>query len=230
MTGSLKKWTVLAMLTALMLIAGGCSLQQKLDVVGKGAITSFNLLLAAAEGKVLSDEINGGWSFPAPDGSIRFFWSKDYSRSPRHDLMMELDAQPFLDAGLDLGKLPESIVYFEGKLLTGTELGKDELIYNGEVSPLAAFEQIVSKYRDSIAYHAPLDHFNVNLGNGNLFEWANDMETNKKDIVFVLNAEPFIAAGVDPGAVAGWTFAKVTVHADGKPTETDQFLKSFDLK
>ena len=230
MKGTLKKWTILAMLTAFVLIAGGCSIQQELDVVGKGAIASFNSILTTVEGQVMPDEINGGWSLPAPDGSIRFFWSKDYSRSPKHDLMMELDAQPFLDAGLDTGKLPESIAFFEGKLLIGTKLGKDELKYSGEVSPLAAFEQIVSKYRESIAYHAPLDHFNVNLGNGNLFEWAKDMESNVKDIVFVLNAEPFIAAGVDPGAVTGWTFAKVTVHADGKPTETDKFLKSFDLK
>jgi hypothetical protein len=71
----------------------------------------------------------------------------------------------------------------------------------------------------------------VNLGGGNLFEWAKDMGTNDKDIVFVLNPEPFIAAGVDPGKIRGWDFAKVTVDdANGKPVQVDKILKPFDLQ
>jgi len=37
---------------------------------------------------------------------------------------------------------------------------------------------------------------------------------NDKDIVFVLNPEPLIAAGVDPKAVDGWVFARVPVEID----------------
>jgi hypothetical protein len=70
----------------------------------------------------------------------------------------------------------------------------------------------------------------VNLGNGNLFEWAKDMSVNDKDIVFVLNPEPFIAAGVDPSRIEGWVFAKVTVDdPNGRPVQVDKFLKPFNL-
>jgi copper chaperone CopZ len=82
-----------------------------------------------------------------------------------------------------------------------------------------------------IGYHGALDHYGVSLGDGNLFEWAKDMSANDKDIVFVLNPAPFIAAGVDPNKVDGWAFAKVTVDDENdKPIEVDKLLKPFNLK
>jgi hypothetical protein len=230
MKNSMKRWILLGLLAVIIVIAVIFLLPKNLDVVGKESVTSFKAVLAAVEDKVAPDDLNGGWSLTAPDGSIRFIWSKDYSKSPVYDVMLEMDAQPFLDAGLDTSKLPESISFYDGKLMVGTKLGKDELKYSGEATPLTAYEQIVSKYRDSIGYHAALDHYNVNVGNGNLFEWAKDMGKNDKDIVFVLNPEPFIAAGVDPNAVAGWVYAKVPVDVAGKKTEVDKLLKPFDLK
>jgi hypothetical protein len=85
--------------------------------------------------------------------------------------------------------------------------------------------------RGSIGYHGALDHYGVNLGNGNLFEWAKDLDKNDKDMVFVLNPEPFIRAGVNPNQVAGWVFAKVPVDDEnGRPVEVDKLLKPFDLR
>lgn len=85
--------------------------------------------------------------------------------------------------------------------------------------------------REQIKYHADLDHYGVDVGNGNMFEWAKDMETNDKDIVYVLSPQVFIDAGVDPENVDGWLFAKVNVmDKDGKSVEVDKFLKPFDLK
>jgi hypothetical protein len=75
------------------------------------------------------------------------------------------------------------------------------------------------------------------LGDGNMFEWANDLTHTQTtggdqqlDIVFVLNPEPLIAAGVDPDAVDGWAYASVEMMADGKKVEVLKFLKPFDLK
>jgi hypothetical protein len=202
----------------------------KLDVVGTDSAVSFDKVLQQIPQSVAPDEMNGGWSLTAPDSSARFIWSKNYAESPLHDVMLEFDAAPFLAAGLDPDKLPENFAYYEGKLMVGTKLGQEQLRYQGEVTPLASYEQIVTLKRNAIGYHGALDHYGVNLGGGNLFEWAKDMATNDKDIVFVLNPEPFIAAGVDPARIEGWVFAKVTVDdANGKPVEVDKILKPFNL-
>jgi hypothetical protein len=202
----------------------------KLDVVGTGSIASFDQVLRQTPEAVRPDEMNGGWSLAAPDGTARFIWSKNYAEGPLHDVMLEFDAAPFIAAGLDPEKLPENFACYESKIMVGTKLGQEQLRYQGEATPLTSYEQIVKLKRSSIGYHGAMDHYGVNLGDGNLFEWAKDMGANDKDMVFVLNPEPFIAAGVEPSKIEGWAFAKVTVDdANGKPVEVDKLLKPFNL-
>jgi hypothetical protein len=224
----MKKKIILAGVATLLLVAlSGC---QQTDVVGKQSITSFDAVLQAIPDQIAADEMNGGWTLTAPDGSARFFWSKDYSSGSPHDVMIETDVKPFVDAGLDVTKLPAGMVVGD-KIMVGTMLGDEKLTYQGEVTPLASFEQIVKLKRDHIKYHAALDHYGVDLGDGNAFEWAKDMSTNDKDIVFALNPQMFIDAGVDPTKVSGWVFAKVkTEDKDKQPIEVDKFLKPFSIK
>jgi hypothetical protein len=215
-----------------------CSdLTQSLDVVGTQSVAAFGAVLDVAAASVVFDEMNMGWSLTAPDGTAKFIWSENYALSPLHDVMIEFDAPPFLAAGLDTEKLPEHIVYYDDKFMVGIKLGQDVLQYDGESSARDAYAQLVTLYRSRIGYHTALDHYNVDLGEGNLFEWAKDLRVNAKtkenqdkDIVFVLNPEPFIAAGANPNAIAGWNFAKVSVDINGKPTEVDKLLKAFDLR
>ena len=210
------------------IVAASCG---KLDVVGQNSIPTFEAVLQAVPERAVFDDVNGGWSLAAPDKMARFVWSRDWSTSPLHDVMLELDAAPFLAAGLNAEALPDSIAFFDNMLMVGTKLGTEKLTYKGEATPLASYEHLVKQSRKSIGYHGALDHYGVSLGDGNLFEWAKDMSTNDKDIVFVLNPAPFIAAGVDPNKVDGWAFAKVTVDDEnGKPIEVDKLLKPFNLK
>jgi hypothetical protein len=211
----------------MMLIFASC---RQLDVIGNKSITSFKEVLNAIPDKISADEVNGGWTLIAPDNSARFFWSNDFSKSKIYDVMIEFDAKPFIDAGLEIDKLPEGMV-FGDKLVVGTDLSSENLTYDGEVTPLASYEKIVELKRESIGYHTALDHFGVDLSGGNMFEWAKDLGTNDKDIVFVLNPKVFIDAGVDPEKVEGWIFAKVeTMDANGKKVEVDKLLKPFNLK
>jgi hypothetical protein len=201
----------------------------KLDVVGTGSVQSFEKLLERNPRSLGPDERNGGWSLAAPDGSARFIWSRNYAESPIYDVMIEFDAAPFTAAGLKPERLPENFVFSGGKLMVGTKLGTEQLKYQGEAGPLASYEQIVKLKRKAIGYHMAMDHYGVNLGDGNLFEWAKDMASNDKDIVFVLNPEPLINAGLDPNRIDGWTFTKVTVDDEnGKPVQVDKILKPFD--
>ncbi|MDR2482688.1 MAG: hypothetical protein LBD08_03550 [Treponema sp.] len=216
-----------AVLLSLSFAAVSCG---NLDVVGKDSAASFEKVLNQNPQAVAPDEMNGGWSLSAPDSSARFIWSRNFAESPLHDVMVELDAGPFINAGLDPAKLPEQYAFYEGKLMVGAKLGQEQLRYQGQVTPLASYQQIVKLKRSAIGYHGALDHYGVNLGDGNLFEWAKDMAVNDKDIVFVLNPDPLIAAGIDPNSIAGWIFAKVTVDdADGKPIQVDKILKPFNL-
>jgi hypothetical protein len=202
-----------------------------LDVVGKDSVAAFDKVLKQIPQAIRPDTVNGGWSLAAPDNEARFIWSRNYAESPLHDVMIEFNAAPFIAAGLDTERLPETISVYEGKIMVGTKLGEEVLKYSGEATPLASYEQIVKLKRKAIGYHGALDHYGVNLGDGNLFEWAKDMSVNDKDIVFVLNPEPFIAAGTDPAKIEGWVFDKVTVDdASGKPVQVDKILKPFDLK
>ncbi len=232
MNKAFKKTLIFCAASLLIFSMTACSqFKNSLDVVGKESITSFDAVLKAVPDNVQVDEMNVGYSLLAPDGTVRYIWSEDWSRSPLHDVMLEFDAAPFLEAGLDPEKLPEQFAYYEDKLMVGMKLGEDALKYSDDITPLAAFEQIVNLKRESIGYHASLDHYGVNLGNGNMFEWAKNMSNNDKDIVFVLDPTPFIAADVNPEAVEGWIFAKVEVmDAKGKTVEVDKLLKPFDLK
>lgn len=228
---TIKKITFLGIITVFLLSVTACSkLVDTLDVVGKGSITSFEDILNTIPDQVKVDENNNGWSLTAPDGSVQFVWSKDWSESPLYDAMLVIDAQPFIDAGLDVKKLPDTITYSDNLLVVGTKFGDSKLSYSDEATPLTSYEKIVDLKRDIIGYHMEMGHYGVNLGKGNMFEWAKDMGSNDKDIVFALNPEPFINAGVDPNAIDGWVFTKVKAHVDGKQTKVDKLLKPFDLK
>ncbi len=225
----MKKMIVAVTVLTLVLALAGC---QSTDVVAKFSITSFEAVLTALGDNVAADDVNGGWALTSPGGE-RFVWSKDFSADKKPDLMLELDATPFLDAGLDPAKLDkETYVYDSGMktLMVHSELGADKFTYSGEPTPLDSFKQIVATHRDSIGYHETLDHYGAALGNGNMFEWAKTMSTNDKDIVFVLNPKPFIDAGVDPAKVQEWVFAQVEVkNAEGQKELVDKFLKPYNL-
>ena len=203
----------------------------KLDVVGNDSIRAFNDLLQSSPQLVSEDKANGGWSIAAPDNSVRFIWSKNFAESPLYDVMMEINADPFIAAGLDPSKLPDNFIFRDSILIAGTKLGNENLSYEGQAAPLASYEHIVKLKRSSIGYHGQLDHYGINLGNGNMFEWAKNLNTNDKDMVFVLDPAPFIAAGIVPDKIEGWAFAKVTVDdANGKPIQVDKILKPFNLR
>lgn len=222
----MKKQILLTLALTTVLIFTACAAT---DVVGQTAMTSFDAVLKKIPDQVKADEANNGWSLTSPTGE-RFVWSKDFSGTNTPDAMIEFDAKPFVDAGLDPSKLPEAMVSGD-KIVYRAELGQEKFSYKGDPKPIDSFNEIVRTNRDVIGYHSVLDHYGLSLGNGNMFEWAKDMNTNDKDMVFVLNPQPFIDAGVNPSEIEGWVFTKVEVmDKNGKPEKVDKILKPFDLK
>ncbi len=213
----------------LALLLAGCS---ALDVVGKTAVSTFQALLERSSGSVALDEQLNRWVLSSPGGE-KFEWSADFSgQGP--DFRLAFDATPYLQAGLDPARLPSALFQYDPQariLSLGFEVGQEKFSYSGSPSPLATFTRIVEKHRSLIGYHEALDHYGIALGGGNMFEWAKDFARNDKDLVFVLNPEPLLQAGVDPARVAGWVFTKVPVKdAQGQTVEVDKFVRPYDLK
>lgn len=200
------------------------------DVVGKASAKSFEALTAKLSSKITSDASNY-WVLESPTKDL-FKWSKDFS-SNKPDAVVEYDAVPFIKAGLQVEKLPSAQYIYDkntGRITMPYEYGQDKFADADQATPVATYKKIVETHRDLIGYHQKLDHYGIALGNGNMFEWAKDMAKNDKDMVFVLNPQPLIDAGVDPAKVEGWAFAKVEiVEKDGTKKQVDKFLRPFEL-
>jgi hypothetical protein len=214
--------------------ADGAEAAFNTDLVGQTAITTFAEMIGALEFPPAADDMDGAWVLTAPDGEAAFWWRKEEKSGRMFDVYLCFDAEPFVKAGLDLDKLPmemKGMLEGKGKLMIGKKLSQEPLKYEGDITPISSFEQIVKLDRESVGYHAALDHYGVTVADGSLFEWAKDMSKNDKDIVFVLDPKIFIDAGVDPLKVEGWAYAKVPLEdARGRKFEAEKFLKPFDLK
>jgi hypothetical protein len=217
-----------AMALLLAFLLAGCS---ALDVVGKTAIITFQALLDKTSGSVALEAATNRWVLTSPQGE-KFEWSVDFSgQGP--DFRLAFDATPYLQAGLDPTLLPAERYQFDPRERTLSlrfEVGAERFTYKGSPSPLDTFTRIVQKHRPLIGYHEALDHYGISLGDGNMLEWAKDMDKNDKDLVFVLNPKPLLQAGVDPARITGWVFTKVPVkHGKSKAVEVDMFLKPYNL-
>jgi len=204
------------------------------DIVGKEAVTSFSAMTEALEFQPVADNHMGTWILTSPDGEAAFWWRKSPEGEREFDAFLCFDAEPFVNAGLDVNKLPDEMkgmLEDRGKIMIGRKLSPKPLAYDGDVTPLSSFEQIVKLDRDIVGYHAALDHYGVTVADGFLFEWAKDISKNDKDIVFVVDPKLLMDAGVDPAKVEGWNFGKVPLEdARGRKFEADKFLKPFALK
>lgn len=207
------------------LIVFGLTACKSTDVVLNKSIESFK----AIEGtlSMTEDASVPAFVMSAPDQSVALTLSTNLTESTDLDVYMRIDAAPFIEAGLDVSLLPEG-TFNEGFIVLGQAL-KDAKASN--VSAASALETLIVANRDILGFHENLGHYNISLGNGNLFEWAEDASTNDKDIVFVLDPQIFVDAKVDPTLISGWVYAEVMVmDASGKEVTVNKLLKPFDLQ
>lgn len=219
---------LLPAVAAALLLFAGCS---ALDVVGRAAVTTFQVLLDRAKNAVAFDGAAGRFKLTSPGGE-RFEWSADFSAATP-DFSVAFDATTYLEAGLDPARLPATRYAYDPatrQLTLSFEVGNSAFSFASGPTALESFKKIVETNRPIIGYHEALDHYGIALGDGNMFEWAKDMVKNDKDMVFVLDPEPLRAAGVDPAKVTGWIFTKIPVKdSTGKTVEVDKFVKPYDL-
>ena len=80
---------------------------------------------------------------------------------------------------------------------------------------LQAFNTIVKENSSRKSYHNQLKHWGLALPGGDKFEWIKDASANKIDFAMVLEAAPFIKAGLDVNLLAGTSYVF-------KPAATEQ--------
>ncbi|OPJ57216.1 hypothetical protein [Alkalithermobacter paradoxus] len=221
----IKRMISFILVSTVVLVLSAC---QDTDVIGNFAIKSFEELINFSDQNVYFDEQRNQWVLQSP-GKEKFIWSKDFSKNT-FDIGFEIDATPFINAGLDTLKLPrEKYIYNKdkGTIIIVSDLGDNKFEYSEDSTAKNSFKQIIRSHRKLIGYHEEMDHFGINLGDGNKFEWAKDISNNDKDIVFILNPHDFISAGVDSERLDGWKLVqRADIHGG---EEKDKFVKPFDL-
>ncbi len=219
-----EKWKITgAILCAVLIVAVFTAGYDKLDVIGSGSVTAFQKILNTVPDLVTEQEDT--WTLEAPDGTTAFHWSKDYTDTT-YDVSLETDLEPFVNAGLDTSLLPEGMVD-EDKLIIGKNI--DDVSTAEADSALSAYQTFEQSGRELLGFHTSLGHFGINMENA-AFEWAQDIEENDKDIVFVIDPQILIDAGVNPEKVEGWNYTTVQMmNGKGKEIEVYKFLKPFDI-
>ena len=207
-------------------------LMAKTDVVAQYAKRSYASMLEALPAESSARRSDEGWELSAPDGSAAFFWDPSATReNGRHAAVLRTPVAPFLEAGLNPELLPEGMVR-DGMLTFSVDADQErgESAVSGEETPASAFDAVIDACRDRIGYHFQLGHFGLELDGGALLEWAGDLAENNLDLVFALDPETLIRAGVNGDHVAGWTLGTIIVHdPSGRKVEVPKFLKPFNL-
>ena len=197
-------------------------------VVRFGKRTFAGMLTHLSERPALANDSE--WVLVAPDGSAEFVWRSFPESGTEYDAALRIPAEPFIAAGLDAEKLPKGI-FQDGHLVFALPRasfpdGPSTAALDAESS----FGRIMGAHRDRIAYHYQLGHYGIDMGGGNLLEWAADPRENALDLVFALEPTALERAGVDVNAVDGWTLGSVLVHEPGgRKVEVPKLLKPFDL-
>lgn len=202
------------------------------DVVAVHAVRSYDALLRAPGVSVARRDAAGAWVLTSP-GVETFTFGGD-NAAGSNELVVTFDARPFLAAGLNPSLLPAG-AQVEGdgasaRVVMRYDKGAGIFNDDAESQPAQALQDLVRNHRMMLGYHAALGHFGLTLGNGNMVEWAKDQQANDKDLVFVLNPQPFADAGVDVANVQGWVLADVPVmDAQGRKSTARKLLRFYNL-
>jgi len=202
------------------------------DTVAVYAVRSYDALLHAPGVEVVRSDATDAWVLTSPGGETLTFGGNNGSGA--NELIVTFDARPFLAAGLDRSRLPAGAglegIGASARLVMRYDQGAGTFSDGSDAEPLQALQDLVHNHRTMLGYHAALGHFGLALGGGNMVEWAKDQQANDKDLVFVLDPQPFAEAGVDLSKVEGWVLADVPVmDAQGRKSTARKLLKFYDL-
>jgi len=201
------------------------------DLLGIGAAEAFERVMEDAD-EVWDEEEETflGWQLYMPGADTFLFLYGDYWPL---DIALAVDYRPFRDAGFaGFRHIEDGIISPYGHIWIGASFEIDAAGQTDEMTPRAAFEQILSYRPELIAYHDTGHHYMLHFGDsGHMIMFARDISTQEAGMVFMLNPQPFINAGVDVRNVSGWHFGPhETMTIRGQNVTMDFLVKTFDLR
>lgn len=217
----MRKYIVISFLSVICIIGLIISFASgNFDILKTTAINSFTDLLLNLDKK----KENDSWTIIMPDETTKLTLG---AKDNRDIVMLTLDINPFLKAGLDISKLPSYMSYDMDKKVLNIISTYGNNTLDSEISITNVYKRLVTTYRNRLSYHHTLDHFGVSLDNGNAFEYAKDLNNNVKDIVIVLNPNAFLNASVQLDKIDGYLYTDVVMN-DGKNAK--KLLKVFNIE
>jgi hypothetical protein len=196
----------------------GCNRVQTGNRESDEALAAFNAIVQANLDRKGYHDALKHWGLSLPGGS-KFEWTKDTSANDI-DFAMVIPAEPFVAAGLDVSRLEGTGYVFQAAKLEGGEALPDLLLHPYNVSGKKenaqgsedAFRRILKQKNGMVQYHGDLRHYRLYLYDegGAPFEvqWTEELGLSDADIVFVIPADPLVAAGLDISRLDsnGWVF------------------------
>jgi len=145
---------------------------------------------------------DGLYQLTAPDGGAKFMYSNDCA-------WLAVDAAPFIAAGLNaemLDNISETVFYekdyrFRLPAWDMMNLNTKDTALEQFKADIRHFSIVETDYTYKINF---ADDNNTRIDSA-VFEWAK-VPSEIRAFIFTLNAEPLIAAGVDPEKVEGWNY------------------------
>ena len=206
-----------AVVYAVIVIAASIMISEnpKMDVVANYAVTSFETL-----GEVVEVVAYDGGSYVvySPNRKEQFAFGGD--------VLLIFDNAPFIAAGLNLDMFEGSNFIAEGSYLVFTSESVAGIANAG--GAIDSIEAIIRSNRRHMHYHMDHDLFELHLGD-HTFRWAREIRDNTHGMTFVLNPEPFIAAGLNPDALEGWILADVALE-HGRGETAPRLLRNFSFE
>jgi hypothetical protein len=185
------------------------------------ALAAFNAIVKANQSRKGYHDAMKHWGLSLPGGG-KFEWTKDTSANDI-DFAMVIPAEPFIRAGLDVSRLEGTGYAFQAAMIEAGESLPDLLLHPYNVSDKKhnaqgsedAFRRILKQRNSMAQYQEEPGRYRLFLyDEGELpfeIQWAAAPGAGDADIVFVIPADPLLAAGLDPGRLDnGWEFLPAT--------------------
>jgi hypothetical protein len=222
--GRMKKCLIATI--GLALFFGGCSRAITGSEESDAALAAFNAIVKANMDRKGYHDAMKHWGLSLPGGG-KFEWTKDTSANGI-DFAMVIPAEPFIRAGLDVSRLEGTGYVFQAATVEAGESLPDLLLHPYNVSNKKenaqgsedALRRILKQKNSMAQYHRDSGRYRLFLydeGDAPFeVQWSEEPEA----VVFVIPADPLIAAGLDPGRLdGGWVFRPAGTGAGANPNQ-----------